>query len=230
LSGNRVRGIHLVMSQDEYAEHRAKLVARLSLDRDVRDPRVLEAFRQVPRHEFVPESQRDNAYQDRALPLAEGQTISQPTMIAIMLEALLCQPTDRALEVGAGSGYAAALLGRLVDHVDAFEIRPAIAKKASETLARLGIHNVSLHVGNGCRTGAGPCSYQRILVSAGATRVPPSLTEKLACGGRIVIPVGSSGSSQVLRIGTKRSSGVDWKRGVGCVFVPLIQETTGLDP
>ena len=218
------------MHPDAYAEDRDRLVERLRRSGDLTDPRVIEAFRRVPRHEFLPPSERPYAYHDRALPIGEGQTISQPTMIAIMLEALLCQPTDRALEVGAGSGYAAALLGRLVDHVDAFEIRPAIAKKASETLARLGIHNVSLHVGNGCRTGAGPCSYQRILVSAGATRVPPSLTEKLACGGRIVIPVGSSGSSQVLRIGTKRSSGVDWKRGVGCVFVPLIQETTGLDP
>jgi protein-L-isoaspartate(D-aspartate) O-methyltransferase len=146
-------------------------------------------------------------------------------MIAIMLEALLCQPADQALEVGAGSGYAAALLGQLVGHVDAFEIRPAIAARAAETIARLGIPNVTLHVGDGCHAAAGPGGYQRILVSAGATRVPPSLTEKLACGGRIVIPVGSAGGSQVLRIGAKLSSGIDWTRGVGCVFVPLVLDT-----
>lgn len=218
------------MNQDAYAVHREKLVERLSHSRDVHDPRVLDAFSKVPRHEFVPESQRAYAYQDRALPLAEGQTVSQPTMIAIMLEALACEPCDRALEVGAGSGYAAALLGQLVGHVDAFEIRPALAAGAKETLARLGVQNVSLYAGDGCEGAPVGSTYRRILVSAGATRVPPALLGRLEPGGRIVIPVGSAGGSQVLRIGIKAISAVQWMSGVGCVFVPLIQSSGSTDP
>jgi protein-L-isoaspartate(D-aspartate) O-methyltransferase len=211
------------MAPDTHAEERARLVERLRRSGDLTDPRVIQAFRSVPRHEFLPPSQRPYACHDRALPLGEGQTISQPTMIAIMLEALACVGDERSLEVGAGSGYAAALLGHLTAEVDAFEIRAGLAERARKTLERLGIHNVAIHVGDGCATAVGRGPYQRILVSAGAESIPAALTDQLAPGGRIVIPVGPAAGSQVLYIGTRSAAGITWKTGVTCVFVPLVQ-------
>jgi protein-L-isoaspartate(D-aspartate) O-methyltransferase len=211
------------MHPDAYAEERDRLVERLRRSGDLTDPRVIEAFRRVPRHEFLPPSERPYAYHDRALPIGEGQTISQPTMIAIMLEALGCVGDEGSLEVGAGSGYAAALLGHLTAQVDAFEIRAGLAERASRTLERLGIHNVTIHVGDGSARAVGRGPYQRILVSAGAASLPASLTAQLAPGGRIVIPVGPAKGSQVLYMGTRSAAGVTWKTGVTCVFVPLIQ-------
>ncbi|MBN1607059.1 MAG: protein-L-isoaspartate(D-aspartate) O-methyltransferase [Polyangiaceae bacterium] len=211
------------MHPDEYAEERNRLVERLRRSGDLADPRVIDAFRSVPRHEFLPPSERSYAYHDRALPFGEGQTVSQPTMIAIMLEALACVGEERSLEVGAGSGYAAALLGHLTAEVDAFEIRPGLAERAGKALERLGIHNVTIHVGDGCEGAPDRGPYQRILVSAGAASIPTTLTAQLAPGGRMVIPVGPARGSQVLYIGTRSSTGVTWKTGVTCVFVPLIQ-------
>jgi protein-L-isoaspartate(D-aspartate) O-methyltransferase len=215
---------------DAHAEERDRLVERLRRSGDLTDPRVIEAFRTVPRHEFLPPSQRSYAYHDRALPFGEGQTISQPTMIAIMLEALACVGDERALEVGAGSGYAAALLGRLTAYVDAFEILPGLAERARKTLERLGIQNVTLHVGDGCVAAPDRGPYRRILVSAGAASIPTTLVAQLAPGGRIVMPVGPAGGSQVLYIGTRSPTGVTWKTGVPCVFVPLIQSPEPRDP
>ena len=211
------------MIRDAHSEDRLRLARNLSRSRDVSDPRVIEAFRTVPRHEFLPAPQRPYAYQDRALPLGEGQTVSQPTMIAIMLEALECQSTHRALEVGAGSGYAAALLAQLVDSVDAVELRPALAALARHNLERLGITNVAVHQRDGCRGLPERGSYDRIMVSAGATTVPAALLGQLAPGGRIAIPVGAPGGSQRLHIGSNTPSGIEWTRGVACVFVPLVQ-------
>jgi protein-L-isoaspartate(D-aspartate) O-methyltransferase len=211
------------MHPDALAEERDRLVERLRRSGDLTDPRVIEAFRKVPRHEFLPSSQCSCAYHDRALPFGEGQTISQPTMIAIMLEALACVGDEKSLEVGAGSGYAAALLGYLTAEVDAFELRPGLAERARKTLERLGIQNVTIHVGDGCAGASDRGPYQRILVSAAAASIPDALTAQLAPGGRIVIPVGPARGSQVLYIGMRTSTGVTWKTGVTCVFVPLIQ-------
>ncbi len=208
---------------DAFAAARERLVQRITSAAEISDPRVLAAFAKVPRHRFVPESQLEFAYEDRALPLSEQQTISQPTMIAIMLDALRCRPEDHALEVGAGSGYAAALLAELVARVDAIEIRSALAEQAQRTLAELGIDNVRIHVGNGSRglLEAGP--YQRILVSAGAAAVPPALLEQLAPGGRIAIPVGED-ATQTLLVGQRTNNGaVHWEQNVPCMFVPLIE-------
>jgi protein-L-isoaspartate(D-aspartate) O-methyltransferase len=215
------------MHPDAHAEERDRLVERLRRRGELTDPRVIEAFRSVPRHEFLTQSQWPCAYKDRALPLGEGQTISQPTMIAIMLEALACVRDDRALEVGAGSGYAAALLGQLTAKVDAFEIRPDLAERARKTLERLAIRNVFIHVGDGSTTALGRGPYQRILVSAAAAVVPAPLIDQLAPGGRIVIPVGPAGGNQVLYVGTRSSSGITWQTGVTCVFVPLVQSAEG---
>lgn len=187
-----------------------------------RDPRVVEAFRHIPRHLFVPESERGQAYEDRPLPIGEMQTISQPSMIAVMLNVLECTPESRALEVGAGSGYAAALLSCLAAEVDAIEIRPELAARARNTLAAIGIQNVRIHAADGSRGWPDRAPFDRILVSAAPGSVPPALGAQLAIGGRVAIPVGGP-VSQRLRVGTKNAEGeLEWKDDVACLFVPLV--------
>jgi protein-L-isoaspartate(D-aspartate) O-methyltransferase len=201
---------------------RERLVQRLQAGSKIRDPRVLEAFRQTPRHLFIPAQRRSMAYEDRALPLIEQQTISQPSMIAVMLEALRPQPDDRALEVGAGCGYAAALLGQLVSEVHGIEIRPSLAEMARETLATLGLVHVQIHVGDGRHGLPQHAPFQCILVSAGAETVPPALLEQLALGGRIAIPVNDC-FGQTLMVGHRLSATeVNWSRSVPCLWVPLV--------
>jgi len=201
---------------------RQRLVDRLRDDSRVRDPRILEAFMRTPRHLFMPEGQRPRAYQDRALPLVEQQTISQPTMIAIMLDELRCQPEDRALEVGGGCGYAAALLGQLVAEVHAIEIRPTLAEMARATLRLLGTPNVVVHVGDGRHGLPTLAPFDRILVSAAAPTIPETLVEQLALGGRIAVPVDDR-FGQTLMIGEQVAPNeVRWSQGTPCLFVPLV--------
>ena len=208
---------------DGYEAERRQLVERIRASVRPKDPRVLEAFMRVPRHLFVPESHRSSAYEDRALPLAEEQTVSQPSMIAIMLSALDARAGQRALEVGAGSGYAAALLAELVDEVHAVEIRPELAAAAAARLAAIGQQRVHIHLGDGRQGWPERAPYDRILVSAGADVVPPALIEQLAIGGRIAIPVGDE-AGQTLKVGVKGAAGkVDWTSDVACVFVPLVR-------
>jgi protein-L-isoaspartate(D-aspartate) O-methyltransferase len=209
---------------DDLAVARDRMVDRIRAVTGVSPP-VLEAFRRVPRHRFVPDTRSGQAYEDRALPLAEGQTISQPSMIAIMLEALALEPYHRVLEVGAGSGYAAALLSVLAGEVDAIEIRPALAADARRTLSEIGVRNVHVRVGDGRRGLPERAPFDRILVSAGAGSVPPALVNQLATGGRIAIPIGSEWG-QTLMIGEKDARGdTTWKENVGCAFVPLVAGT-----
>jgi protein-L-isoaspartate(D-aspartate) O-methyltransferase len=180
----------------------------------VMDPRIRAAFRAVPREAFVPSD-------DRALPIGEDQTISQPSMIALMLDALRPKSSERALEVGAGSGYAAAVLSGLVKELDAIEIRPTLAERARRTLAELGRHNVRVHVGNGELGLPEHAPYDVILVSAGARTTPRALVEQLSPGGRIAIPVGER-QGQRLLVGRRDDAGIRWERRVRCVFVPLV--------
>jgi len=201
---------------------RRQLIERIRASTQIQDARILSAFERVPRHVFLSEEQRDIAYDDRALPLEEEQTVSQPSMIAIMLDELKCEPTQRALEVGAGSGYAAALLGQLVAEVHAIELRPALAARARANLARSGASNVHLSVGDGSLGLAEHAPYDRILVSAAPNEVPGALLEQLAVGGRIAIPVGDE-RAQTLLLGEKTSTGeLRWQRTVPCIFVPLV--------
>jgi protein-L-isoaspartate(D-aspartate) O-methyltransferase len=209
---------------DGYAVERERLVRRIASHANISDARVLEAFRVTPRHLFVPEAQRAFSYEDRALPIGEGQTISQPSMIAIMLQAIECGPGHRALEVGGGSGYAAALLSHIASVVHAVELKPALAQRARITLAEAGIENVVVHVGDGSKGLPSEAPFDRILVSAGATSLPEELVRQLAPGGVIAIPVGDE-FGQTLLVGRRDGQGeVQWRHDVPCMFVPLVIE------
>ena len=204
------------------ARERQALAERIRASTPIDDARILSAFANVPRHEFLSEAQRGVAYEDRALPLDEGQTVSQPSMIAIMLGELDCQAEHRALEVGAGSGYAAAVLGQLVREVHAIELRPALAERARANLSRAGVSNVHIVLGDGRLGLPSQAPFDRILVSAAPNQVPDALVAQLAPGGRLAIPVGDA-HGQTLVVGEKSSQGgMSWQRTVPCIFVPLV--------
>ena len=189
--------------------------------RGVRDPLVLDAMREVPRHLFVPESLQGEAYTDRPLAVGEGQTISQPYMVAVMTETLAPQPGDRVLEIGTGSGYQAAILARLAARVITIERHAALAAGAREVLTASGITNVEIIVGDGTEGHPPGAPYDRILVTAGAPAVPPALEAQLADGGRLVIPVGDS-TIQHLEIIERTGDTLVRRYGPPCVFVPLV--------
>lgn len=189
--------------------------------RGIRDSRVLEAMLNVPRERFVPAALVREAYSDRPLSIGRGQTISQPYMVGTMLERLDCAPGDRALEVGAGSGYQAALLGELCAEVHAVEIVEDLAGKAREVLFELGYDNVAIHVGDGTQGWPEQAPYDRIIVAAGAPSVPGPLIEQLADGGRLVMPVGSRISQRLITI-ERHGDELDRTESMPCVFVPLV--------
>jgi protein-L-isoaspartate(D-aspartate) O-methyltransferase len=201
---------------------RADLVRDVALHSGVTDEGILSALSTVPRHCFVPDDVRNQAYLDRALPIGERQTISQPSMLALMFWELDVQPNHRVLEIGAGSGYAAALLGQLAAEVIAVEIVSKLSQRARALLERLGYGNVRVIEGNGHDGFPGRAPYDRILVSAAAEEVPNELVRELAPFGRLVMPVGDE-LGQELVVGDKAESGeMSFRRGVPCIFVPLI--------
>ena len=198
------------------------MVRSIAAHTGIQDPALLRAFSSVPRHVFVPQAQLAEAYEDRALSIGWDQTISQPTMLAYMLSALALTTDDKVLEVGAGCGYAAALLGHLAREVHTLEIVPELAAIAGQTLASLGIHNAQVVLGNGRLGLPAQAPFDKILVSAGADKVPDELVSELANGGTIAIPVGNE-SGQRLLIGRKGTSGqMFWETSIACIFVPLV--------
>jgi protein-L-isoaspartate(D-aspartate) O-methyltransferase len=200
---------------------RERMVETQIAARGVRDPRVLAAMREVPRHLFVPADVQAHAYEDRPLPIGEGQTISQPYMVAAMTAALDVADTDRVLEVGTGSGYQTAILARLSRSVVTIERHQTLAGHAGRVLASLGLSNVQVVVGDGSRGCLIQAPYDRILVTAGAPAIPEDLTDQLADGGRLVIPVGSEGYQRLIIVDRHGDRLTD-REGEGCVFVPLI--------
>jgi protein-L-isoaspartate(D-aspartate) O-methyltransferase len=207
----------------DFTAARERMVASQIVARGLRDPRVVEAMRDIPRHLFVPADARVEAYEDRPLPIGCGQTISQPYMVAIMTATLAVEPEDRVLEIGTGSGYQAAVLARLARSVISIERHPALAARAAATLHELGAANVEVVTGDGSRGYPPAQPYNRILVTAGAPAIPESLKSQLADGGRLVIPVGPEGYQRLMLI-RRAGGGFTEVEGEGCVFVPLIGE------
>jgi protein-L-isoaspartate(D-aspartate) O-methyltransferase len=207
---------------DRWTGERLHMVAEQIEGRGIRDERVLEAMRRVPRHEFVPEVERGRAYQDGALPIGEGQTISQPYIVAAMTELAQLGPDSRVLEVGTGSGYQAAVLAEVAGDVYTIEIVEPLAKRAAETLARLGYGRVHVRSGDGYQGWAEAAPFDGILVTAAAPRVPPALLEQLAPGGRLVIPIGEH--EQELEVIRNTEEGVRVERVLPVRFVPMTGE------
>ena len=185
-------------------------------------PRTMQAMAAVPRHEFVPEEEQLSAYLDIPLPIGHGQTISQPYIVALMTDLLEIEPGDKVLEVGAGSGYQAAVLARLAQAVHTIEIVPALARACRERLARLGFTNVTVHEGDGSAGLAEEAPFDAIMVTAAARRVPPALVEQLRAGGRMAIPLGEAWSTQELVLVAKDAQDEVAARSILPVrFVPL---------
>jgi protein-L-isoaspartate(D-aspartate) O-methyltransferase len=202
-----------------------KMVAEQLLPHGVTDERVLRVMSEIPREEFISPKLRRHAYDDRALGIECGQTISQPLVVALMTQALAPTPDDIALEVGAGSGYQAAVLSRLCRKVITLEREPALAEHAAATLTRLGFSNVEVAVADGSLGWPVEAPYNLILVAAAAQGVPPALVEQLAEAGRMAIPVAlSSGEAQDLRLYEKRGGQVTFRSLFPVLFVPLLTD------
>jgi protein-L-isoaspartate(D-aspartate) O-methyltransferase len=205
---------------DRWRAARMAMVDEQLRARGIRDPRVLEAMSRVPRHLFVPESERAEAYGDHPLPIGHAQTISQPYIVAFMSEALRLEPTHRVLEIGTGSGYQAAVLAELSGEVYTIEIIGELAERAQKTLREAGYRNVTVRSGNGYLGWPEHAPYDRIMVTAAPDQVPPALIEQLKVGGLMAIPVGESGL-QELRILKRTEAGLDTLATLPVRFVPM---------
>jgi protein-L-isoaspartate(D-aspartate) O-methyltransferase len=206
---------------EELAEARRAMVIEQLVHRGIRDPRVLGAMGAVPRHVFVEADLQSVAYEDRPLPIGHGQTISQPYMVARATELAAPQPTDRALEVGAGSGYQAAVLAHLCAEVYAVEIVPGLAARARRVLTEMRVANVTLESFDASGGWPAHAPYDLIIVSAGAPRVPAMLADQLADGGRLVIPVGSN-DDQVLALIRRSGDEFTTSYDTRCRYVDLL--------
>jgi protein-L-isoaspartate(D-aspartate) O-methyltransferase len=206
---------------DSFLAQRRSMVESQLRARGIKDERVLAAMLHVPRHEFVSEEYRDQVYEDHPVPIGQGQTLSQPYIVAIMLEALALNSSDAVLEVGTGSGYQTALLAELTRHVYSVERHASLARTAEAILTRLGYNNVEVMIGDGSHGCAERAPFDAIVVSAAAPQIPPALFEQLREGGRMVIPVGPS-HAQELQLVRKQGGQPVVTNLEGCRFVPLI--------
>jgi protein-L-isoaspartate(D-aspartate) O-methyltransferase len=207
---------------DGYEDARQDMVARQLQRRDITDPRVLVAMGTVPRHRFVPAALASRAYGDYPLPIGEGQTISQPYIVALMTQWAEVAPGDKVLEVGTGSGYQAAVLSELTDQVFSIEILPELARRAAARLKELGYGRVRVRCGDGYQGWPEEAPFDAILVTAAAPRVPPALAAQLKEGGRLVIPLGPSGGAQTLMRYRKVKGNLVEEASLAVRFVPLV--------
>jgi protein-L-isoaspartate(D-aspartate) O-methyltransferase len=208
---------------------RLRMVAEQIEARGVREPRLLEALRTVPRHAFVPAARAGEAYADRAVPIGHGATISQPYVVAVMTEQAAVREGARVLEVGTGSGYQAAVLAALGAEVYTIEIVEPLARRALASLRAAGFPGVHVRVGDGYRGWPEAAPFDAILVTAAAPRVPEPLLAQLAVGGRLVIPVDGEGGAQELQVHERTASGVTVRRVLGVRFVPMTGEVRSPD-
>jgi protein-L-isoaspartate(D-aspartate) O-methyltransferase len=205
----------------DFAKAREQMVTRQIAARGIKDERVLAAMREVPRHELVPAEIREAAYEDDALPIGHRQTISQPYIVALMTEQLAARPTDRVLEVGAGSGYQAAVLSKLVKEVYTIEIVEPLAKRAAADLQRLGFTNVHVKAGDGYEGWPEHAPFDAIIVTCAPDHVPEALVRQLKDGGRMIIPVGGESSVQELYLLEKRGTELKKRAVLPVRFVPM---------
>lgn len=213
---------------DDFESRRQQMVNIQLENRDISDARVLEIMRTIPREKFLPTELRDNAYEDRALGVSMGQTISQPYIVAFMTQALRLQPHHRVLEIGTGTGYQTAVLASLAKEVFSVERFPEMSEAASAVLDGLGYTNVKLHVGDGSLGWPEYAPFDRIIVTAAAPTVPPTLMDQLAEGGLMLIPVGEEESQRILSI-EKRQGVIVERPLIPVRFVKLVGEE-GFDP
>lgn len=217
-------GAALLWGQDDPPVMRARrqeMVRRDILARGVRDARVLEAMRSVPRHLFVPAALQSQAYDDNPLPIGEGQTISQPYIVALMTELLAPAAGQRILEIGTGSGYQAAVLSPLVAEVYTLEIKPGLSRQAASRLAQLGYANVRARQGDGYFGWAEAAPFDGILITAAVDHIPPPLLGQLRDGGRMVLPLGHPFSYQNLVVVTRKGEDYTLEEITGVLFVPM---------
>lgn len=213
----------LISRDDLMLQRRLTMVERQLRARGISDPRVLAAMQTLPRHLFVPPEGRDRAYDDSALPIGWGQTISQPYMVALMLQALELRGTERVLDIGTGSGYQAALLGMLAERVHSVEIVPELVEQSRGVIEGLGLDNVHVSLGDGSTGLISHAPFDAIVVAAGAPEVPSDLLDQLSSTGTLVIPVGGLSGQELRRI--RRVEG-DLRQDTltPCIFVPLVGE------
>lgn len=209
--------------EDDRATERLYMVESQIVSRGITDSRVIEAMRRVPRHRFVPPAWQHAAYDDTPLSIGDGQTISQPFIVAAMTELARLTPQDRVFELGTGSGYQAAIASELAERVFTKEIHPALAGRARDTLAALGYDRVTVGAGDGYFGWPEAAPFDAILVTAAATHIPPPLVDQLKPGGRLVVPVGPPFSVQRLMLVEKSSTGAVKTRSLFPVrFVPVL--------
>ena len=215
----------MVLAMTDFAGAREAMVERQLKRRGITEPHILDAFRAVPREAFIGGNNVHLAYGDHPLPIEAGQTISQPYIVALMIQAASIKPGDRVLEIGAGSGYAAAVMSRIADKVIGIERQHQLVDIARERLQRLGYANVEIVEGDGTKGWPAAAPYDAILAAASGSHVPQPLTEQLAPGGCIVMPLGDPGWVQQLVKVTKAADGTFSQENLGGVrFVPLIGE------
>lgn len=207
--------------KSSFEELRENMVSSQIEARGIRNKRLLEVMKKIPRHLFLPSDLQTSAYEDCALPIGEGQTISQPYMVAIMTELLDPNKSEKVLEIGTGSGYQTAILAELSKEVVSIERYEVLIKKAEAVLKAQGYSNILFVVGDGSEGYDSGAPYDRILITAACPDIPVPLVEQLSNNGRIVLPIGDR-FFQTLTVATKKGSELKIKRSIGCVFVPLI--------
>ncbi len=211
-------------SSNDFAQEREEMIRVQLKGRGIDNESVLNAFRTVPRHVFVPEPMRQYAYVDSPLPIGEGQTVSQPYIVALMTESVDPKPGDRALEIGTGSGYGAAILSQTVKEVYSIEIVPELATRAKQVLQEAGYKNIFIRQGDGFRGWPEKAPFDVILVTAAAPLIPPPLTEQLAENGRLIMPLGGQEDAQTLILVVKKNGKLEQSTVTSVRFVPMTGE------